>query len=220
MFSAPSRALALPAVGVALVVATSPAAAGLINNYDFNGNNASLGLSYTTPGSVAGGPSLTVTAHLFNGTNWVSRLVRRSGNALGVDSDPGDGNDGQIGPRVEGLMFDLGSTVFGSFRLDFSLFTGTDDTDIWASTTDIIGNGFVGAMQVADDSTSNPFTSGPLAFRYIFVANTGSVSPTCNATGADCFRVDNLQVVPEPGALPLAGLGLLIAGASMRRRRG
>ena len=145
--------------------------------------------------------------------------MRRNGNALGVDSDPGDGNDGQIGPRLEGLMFDLGSIVSGSFQLDFSAFTGTDNTDIWASTSDIIGNNFVGATQVADDSTSNPFLSGPMAFRYIFVANTNSVAPNCGANGADCFRVDNLQVVPEPGALPLAGLGLLIAGASPRRRR-
>ena len=200
------------------VLCSPMANAALINNYSFNGSNGAGLNSVTDVGTVAGGPSVTVTGYRFVNGSWSAEQVGRNSGALGVDSDPNDSNDAQIGSRLEGLLFDLGTQVSGSFRLDFTLLQGTDSVDIWAGTANMITTNFSGATQVGNNSTSNPFVSGWMPFRYIFVANTSDVAARCDGTNDGCFRVDNLMVVPEPGSLGLVGGGLLLAGFVRRRR--
>ena len=227
------KSLSLAAATVFSVLAFSApiAHAGLINNYTFDGSTDLVGTTLNFAGDVASGPEVTVSAYLQSSGTWVAAKVRRNNvaNALGVDSrtntsgDGDTGNQATLGPRVEGLMFDLGSVLYGSFKLDFSSFTGADRANIWASTSDIFANNFVGAVQVGSSTTNNPFTANDLSFRYIFVANTdspysGDCAGAANQSVANCFRVDNLQVVSEPGSLALMSAALLLVGTQRRRR--
>lgn len=208
---------ALTALGLGLALST--ASAGVINQYDFNGVNTGLGTSFVSAGASAGGPAVAVKGYLLDGGSWVQQTLSRINGGLGLGTLPGDtGGNTQVGPRVEGLLFDLGETFHASFRLMFSSFGVNDNTDIWASTTDIIANGFAGAVQVSDNGTSNPFTSQAMNLRYIFVASTDSAGGVGCNDGGNCFRVDDLLVVPEPGSLALVGAGLLAASALRRRR--
>jgi hypothetical protein len=214
-----------------LALSAPIAHASLINNYTFDGSTDLVGTTLNFAGDVASAPAVTVSAYLQSSGTWGAVKVRRNdvANALGVDSrtnNSGDGDTGNqatVGPRVEGLMFDLGSVLYGSFKLDFSLFTGADRANIWASTSDIIANNFVGAVQVGSSTANNPFTANDLSFRYIFVANTdspynGNCAGAANQSTTNCFRVDNLQVVSEPGSLALMSAALLLVGTQRRRR--
>ena len=221
-----SRQLALAAATVFSVLALSApiANAGLINNYTFDGANSTVDMTLaerTFAGDVAGGPSVTVTGYLLTGSTWGQEEVRRNGDALGVNSFPNDTNGAAlIGYRVEGLLFDLGSTVYGSFTLNFSEFTGSDRAAIWVSDSPIWS--FSGATQLTASTAINPFTANDLNFRYIFVANTATPGGLCasgaNQSSSNCFRVDNLQVVSAPGSLALLSTALLLAGTQRRRR--
>lgn len=223
-----SLAAATVVSGLVLALSTPLATAGVINNYTFDGDAANLGASTTFAGDLPAGPSLTVKGYLLTGSTWGAEEVQRGGNALGVNSTPGDtGNAATLGSRVEGLLFDLGVVVSGSITLDFSVFTGSDNADIWAGTSNMIGNGFAGATQLADNTQLDPFTSNSLSFRYIFVANTATPGGACNdsleQSISNCFRINNLQIeslqaVPEPGSLALVSTALLLAGVLSRRR--
>lgn len=213
--------------GVVLSLAAPMAAAAPVD-WDFTGTETTFGPTQSFSGT--GGALVDASAFRLTGTGWVAEDVRRQGNALGVNSDPGDTNNGQIGPRVEGLLFDLQFLQYGSFTVNFSAFTGADNADIWISATDIIANSFVGATQVANDSTTDPFTAANQSFRFIFVANDATPStatPSCDQDGAqtttNCFRVTSLQVdatqtIPEPGSLVLVSAALLLANTVIRRR--
>jgi hypothetical protein len=219
-----SLSLAAATVFSALALSAPIAHAGLINNYTFDGANSTVDMTLaerTFAGDVAGGPSVIVTGYLLTGSTWGEENVRRFDNALGSNTFPGDTNGANlIGYRVEGLLFDLGTTVHGSFTLNFSQFTGSDTAAIWVSDSPTWS--FSGATQLTAGTAINPFTANDLSFRYIFVANTDTPGGAC-ATGANqstsnCFRVDNLQVVSAPGSLALLSTALLLAGTQRRRR--
>jgi hypothetical protein len=219
-----SLSLAAATVFSALALSAPVAHAGLINNYTFDGVESTVDMTpaeRTFAGDVAGGPSVTVTGYLLTGSTWGQEEVRRNGNALGVNSYPNDTNGAAIiGYRVEGLLFDLGSTVNGSFTLNFSQFTGSDSAAIWVSDSPTWS--FSGATQLTAGTAINPFTANDLSFRYIFVANTDTPGGACatgsNQSTSNCFRVDNLQVVSAPGSLALLSTALLLAGTQRRRR--
>lgn len=217
------HALAACATSLALAGA---AQAGIVN-YDFNGNTSNnLGQS------VGFGPAgYTVTASAYSsigGGAWTAGNVSRVADALGVNSGIGS-NPGQVdtnGASVEGLLFDFGSLHYVSLTIQLGAFringNNPENIDVWIGDTFNASSGAAPLSNhlIDNGSPGNPFTIN-FATRYLFIAasddgNNGVFD--CAGNNSNCFRVDNISAVPEPGTLALVGLGLI--GAARLRRRG
>lgn len=210
-----------------LALAAGTAAAGTVN-YTFDGGNTN---NLGTSTSFGAAPySITVSAYYsVTGGAWQAANVSRNNDALGVNSGLGS-NPGQIDSngsnRIEGLLFDFGSLSFGQLTVTLDAYrTGglrPDSLSVWIGNTLDLSGGAPLETTIFDNQTpANPFTIG-FGTRYLFIAAAEDGLDLTNCSGdANCFRVDNITAVPEPGSLALAGLALGgLALAARRRQRG
>lgn len=201
------------------------AQAGIVN-YDFNGNdNNNLG-----PTEDFGPAGYVVTASAYRslaGDPWTAANVSRAANALGVNSGLGT-NPGQVdtnGAAVEGLLFDFGNLHFVSLTIRLGAYRNTggnpENINVWTGDSFDASNAAdpLDNHLIQGGSPGNPFTIN-FATRYLFIsaADDGIANVfNCGGQASNCFRVDNISAVPEPGTLALVGLGLI--GAARLRRR-
>lgn len=157
--------------------------------------------------------------------------ISRNTDALGVNRPGNVDNANQIdsyGNSVEGLLFDFGLASWGSLEVTLRGLNTQDRFDVW------MGDSFNGssatlplAQVVAGTLTGSVYEVSDFNHRYLFIAarDDGNSGTDCrtnsanqNGTRANCFQVDNIRAIPEPGSMAMLGLGLLAMGGVLRRR--
>lgn len=132
------------------------------------------------------------------------------GNGLFIDLDGSTGNAGTmttksalaLGPGTYTLSFDLGNNGGGSNTMDVALGS-------------VFAESFTRAAMPAFEKVSRTFTVASGTSAYLSFAQFGA-----DNQGLVIDNVDVSRVVPEPSTYALSALGLLAAGALVRRRKG
>jgi hypothetical protein len=128
------------------------------------------------------------------------------------------GDDNNLSATVYGVT----GNEFGNFRMELfggseTFAAGTGIPLLNATQNDIVVGGISNVASVSE-SVSLTFDVGPTPYDFIVVALSGRLDNTNPPPASSVLQLDNveLNVVPEPGTLALAGVG---AGLALIRRR-
>ena len=161
----------------------------------------------------------------------------------GTDKSGGVSIQGDAGPNGLLYAFTAGASTIGSISMysgwndngrmeqHFSVYTTTDvsvtGSSTWTLLTTVGGGGSNGATQFAGagdtslkvtifDNASATLASGITGLRFNFGNNGNLVGGGGQQNGFAGYKEIDVQVIPEPSAALLGGLGML---ALLRRRR-
>jgi hypothetical protein len=130
--------------------------------------------------------------------NNASNKINRSDSGLGVHNNP---NSNSIGTG-EYLVFTFTELFYGHLNITFGNWGVNRNKP---NRTDVAGIALNGGVSTTFGAGNGPFTSDDAAIK----------SFTVMGISGNGFRVANVELVPEPSALAILGLGLL--GLGIRR---
>lgn len=202
-------------------------------------NSTGFTVDSTTPLSIVSG-DINVGPENPSGGFWG---VMDNGAFGGTDKSGGVSIAGDAGPNGLLYAFTAGAATIGSISMysgwndngrmeqHFSVYTTTDvsvtGSSTWTLLTTVGGGGSNGATQFAGggdtslkvtifDNASAILASGITGLRFNFGGNGNLVGGGGQQNGFVGYKEIDVQVIPEPGAALLGGLGML---ALLRRRR-
>jgi hypothetical protein len=202
-------------------------------------NNTGFTVDSTTPLSIVNADFATGPENP-SGGGWP---VMDNGAFGGTDSSGGVSIAGDAGPNGLLYAFTAGAATIGSISMysgwndngrmeqHFSVYTTTDvsvtGSSTWTLLTTVGGGGSNGATQFAGggdtslkvtifDNASAILASGITGLRFNFGGNGNLVGGGGQQNGFVGYKEIDVQVIPEPSAALLGGLGML---ALLRRRR-
>ena len=183
------RSLLKTILAVTTLCLSLNASANLIFDFEENLSDRSHQIIYNLSGIV-----LTVTAFDDSDRN-PNKNINRSVSGLGVNGNP---ESGQIGNN-EYLVFTFDEIFYGHFNITFGNWSVNRNNP---KRTDVAGIALNGGVSTSFSAGNGPFTSDYAAIKTFTVMGAGG-----------SFKVANVELVPEPSALAILGLGLLGLGA-------